>query len=196
VLDDQVREDHFSYFKDSIPRTDLVAVNKNQYGLITEPFIKRVVGKIPPPIHSPYAKINTMEPTVIYPAKPDSLDFMGDEEMMKELDVIDSAAVEVDSVQASKNWHFNLDQESYFKYLKKKLKISIEPVEEGEEGIEEEGLEPSAAVDTTGTTKERKGLKGLFKKKDKKEKEVDEPAETDPDQTSPDQQPAEKKQGN
>jgi len=198
ILDDQTATEHFSYFRDSIPRTDFVATTKNQFGIIQDPFIKRVVNKVPPPIRSPFAKLNTIEPEVIYPAKNDSTDLLSDKEMRKELDVVDSSAVAQDTVKQEKNWHFNLDQEAYFNYLVKKLKIPITPVEEQEAEDQEQGVVPPGTEgDTTRIKSGKKGglFKNLFKKKNK---ETSTPEENNAPEENQDQQnqPADKKQGN
>lgn len=173
---------------------------KNRYGIGDEPFIASVINKIPPPIRSPFAKINTIEPVVIYPELPDSLEFAGDELMAAEMDIPDSTAFEEDSVEVSKNWHFNIEQENYFNYILKRLEIPIEPVEneEGEEGEDmlEEGMEGEAleSDSTSQDGKKRGGLKGLFKRNKKKDSEEtdEESTDTDPDKN----QDTEEKQNN
>jgi hypothetical protein len=187
LLDEKVQKDHFSYFVDSIPRTDIAKVYKNKFGIGQEPFIATVINKIPPPIHSPFAKINTIEPVVIYPELPDSLEFLGDELMAAELDIPDSSAFKPDTTEVARNWHFNIDQENYFNYLIKKLKIPIEPVSTGGAELEDVENPDTSAIETEGVegSGEKKGfLKGLFKrkKKESKSEEGTEPNQQDPKQ--------------
>ena len=169
LLDEKVQKDHFSYFVDSVPRTDIAKVHKNKFGIGQEPFLAAVINKIPPPLHSPFARINTIEPVVIYPELPDSLEFSGDELMAAELDLPDSSAFESDTTQVARNWHFNIDQENYFNYLIKKLKIPIEPVSTEEElNVDENPGTSGSEMEGVEGTEQKKGfLKGLFKRKKK-----------------------------
>lgn len=180
-----------------MPRTDFVATTKNQFGIIQDPLLKRVVNKVPPPFHSPFAKLNTIEPEVIYPAKPDTLDLLSEEEIKRNLDIVDSTALAADTVKEEKNWHFNLDQETYFNYLVQKLKIPITPVEEQPEEGEEQGVVPPGTEgDTTNIQSEKKGgfFKNLFKKK---KKETPPPEENNAGENENQQnQSGEKKEGN
>jgi hypothetical protein len=103
--------------------------------------------------------------------------------MAAELDIPDSSAFKPDTTEVARNWHFNIDQENYFNYLIKKLKIPIEPVSTGAAELEPD----TSAIETEGVegSGEKKGfLKGLFKRK-KKESQSEEG--TEPNQQDPKQ---------
>lgn len=178
LLDEEAQEKQFTYFgEDSLPRTDMREVNKNRFGIIQEP----VTNKIPYPIRSVYAKLNTLEPEIIYPQEPDTVEFTGDELMFAEMDIPDSAMVEADSVEG-KIWHFNVDQDNYFKYLVQRLNIKIEFTDEMED---EADLD--AETDATDIEEEKKGgfFKNLFKKKKDKKSETETEAVQEGEQKQP-----------
>lgn len=161
ILDEEIRQKQFTYFaEDSMPRIDMADINKSQFGIIDQP----IVSRIPPPIRNPFSRLNSVPMKIIYPAKVDSLEFLGDDIMFAEMDVVDTAALE--EIEG-KVWHFNIDQENYFNYIKKKVGLAwAEPASLLEDSELEE---PELQVDSLGVKpKKKKGISGFLNKFKKK----------------------------
>lgn len=176
ILDEEIREKQFTYFaEDSMPRIDMAGINKSQFGIINQP----IVSRIPPPIRNPFARLNSVPMEIIYPAKVDSLEFLGDDIMFAEMDVVDTAALE--EIEG-KVWHYNIDQENYFNYIKKKVGLAwAEPASLLEDSELEE---PETQADSLGVEpKKKKGIGGFLNKFKKKKDQK-------PDTNEEDQPPA------
>lgn len=176
ILDEDSRDKQFTYFaEDSMPRGDMMDITKSQFGIIEQP----IVTKIPPPIRNPYAKLNSVGMEIIYPVKIDSLEFQGDDIMLAEMDIVDTTAIQ-EIVEETKVWHFNIEQENYFNYIKKKVGLAwaetdsllmVDELEEPEPQADSLGVEP----------KKKKGLGGLLNKfKKKKDQSPDTNEEDNP----------------
>ena len=174
ILDEEFREKQFTYFaEDSMPRIDMAGINKSQFGIIDQP----IVSRIPPPIRNPFARLNSVPMEIIYPAKVDSLEFLGDDIMFAEMDVVDTAALE--EIEG-KVWHFNIDQENYFNYIKKKVGLAwAEPASLLEDSELEE---PETQADSLGVEpNKKKGIGGFLNKfKKKKDQKPDNNEEDQP----------------
>ena len=107
IHDKNTLERHFSYFgEDSLPKNMLTA-SKDKFLIIEkQPYKKKV------------RSFNTVPMKTIYPVLGDSVELAGDAQMLAEMDVIDTLAL--DSVaQKEYPWEekFNVDQEFYFHYF-------------------------------------------------------------------------------
>jgi len=157
ILDEDSREKQFTYFEeDSMPRGNMMDITKSQFGIIEQP----IVTKIPPPIRNPYAKLNSVGMEIIYPVKIDSLEFTGDDIMLAEMDIVDTTALE-EIEKEGKVWHFNIEQENYFNYIKRKVGLAWAEPDDLED--------PEPQVDSLGTEpKKKKGIGGFLNKFKKK----------------------------
>lgn len=116
---------------------------------------------------------------VVIPEADDSLKFAGDQQLLAELDNVDSTAIDTVTV-AVKTYKYNLDQKYYLWYLRDKLVWKDE--------LEKQKAERQAASksgDPVESGKESSTKEGFFKRTfgnlfKKKEKEVD-PATIKPD---------------
>jgi len=177
ILDEEFREKQFTYFaEDSMPRDDMAGINKSQFGIIDQP----IVSKIPPPIRNPFARLNSVPMEMIYPAKVDSLEFQGDDIMFAEMDIVDTTALE-ELEKEGKIWHFNIDQENYFRYIKKKVGVTW--AEPGSLLQDDELEVPEPQADSLGVEpKKKKGIGGFLNKFRKKK-------DQNPDTNEEDQPP-------
>jgi len=163
ILDEGFRQKQFTYFaEDSMPRNDMAGINKSQFGIIAQP----IVSKIPPPIRNPFARLNSVPMEMIYPAKVDSLEFLGDDIMFAEMDIVDTTALE-ELEEEGKIWHFNIEQQNYFNYIKKKVGLTW--AEPGSLLQDDELEEPELQADSLGVKpKKKKGISGFLNKFKKK----------------------------
>lgn len=173
-----IRDEYYAYLdSDSMPK--VANAEKDQFGIIKKQRLRakdRAMQNIP------------ME--VVIPPAPDSLLYGGDDELLTELDLVDSAAV--DSVRSlGRTYQYNVDQKYYLWYLRNKLvwKDELEKEDEIQEGSEEE-LAPGeeGAEEKEGFFKRTiDKIKNLFKKKEPAadpavdEAPVEETEEEDPD---------------
>ena len=175
-----------TYFgEDTMPRQDMAVANKNQFGIVEEPLPKKLWEKLPPPINDPFDKIASIDKEVVYPQIPDTVELTGDELIFAEVDIpVDTTAVQADSLDG-KIWHFNVEQDNYFRYLRKRLGYEISFVDGDLENLEESQVETSATdisdIEGEGEGGKKKKKGGFFKKLLKKKKK-DDPA-TDPEAT-------------
>ena len=175
-MDEEIREKQFTYFaEDSMPRIDMAGINKSQFGIIDQP----IVSRIPPPIRNPFARLNSVPMEMIYPAKVDSLEFQGDDIMFAEMDIVDTTALE-ELEEEGKIWHFNIDQQNYFRYIKKKVGMTW--AEPGSLLQDDELEEPEPQADSLGVEpKKKKGIGGFLNKfKKKKDQNPDSNEEDQP----------------
>lgn len=131
IYDTSALKSKFSYFENDTPK--IVEVNQNKFHLgVPVSFRKKMAG------------FRTVEMLPVYPVIPDSLLFLGDEEMASEMDVQDSLAVAqgdssatssdkglydpMDHQKEEKPLHpgligkkFNVEQEQYMYYFRKIL---------------------------------------------------------------------------
>ncbi len=176
ILDEGFRQKQFTYFaEDSMPRNDMAGINKSQFGIIAQP----IVSKIPPPIRNPFARLNSVPMEMIYPAKVDSLEFLGDDIMFAEMDIVDTTALE-ELEEEGKIWHFNIEQQNYFNYIKKKVGLTW--AEPGSLLQDDELEEPELQADSLGVKpKKKKGISGFLNKfKKKKDQNTDTNEEDQP----------------
>ena len=117
---------------------------------------------------------------VVIPEADDSLKFAGDQQLLAELDIVDSTAVDTATV-IGKTYKYNLDQKYYLWYLRNKLvwKDEVEKQKAEEEAESKSG-------DTVEGGEEAAPKEGFFKRTfgnlfKKKEKEVD-PATIKPEE--------------
>jgi len=186
LLDSTRQAKTFTYFgEDTMPRQDMRLVTKSKFGIIDE----GLEARLPYPIRSPFAKINMIEREVIYPQIEDSLAFTGDELMLAEMDIVDSTALTAvaDSAEG-KIWHYNIDQENYFNYVRQRLNLQIGWVDASE--LQDAML----AADSTALAAEQPVVadttkkKGMFKKFFNKKKKEEKPVESEPE---PEEEPDE-----
>lgn len=161
---------HFSYFgEDTLPKNQLTA-SKDKFLIIERvPYKKKV------------RSLNTVPMQTIYPVLDDSTALSGDVQMLTEMDVVDSLALD-SAVQNELPWKekFNVEQEFYFHYFND---ILVYPEERAQ-----------AELDKKDKGGEMKGAKqgffkrifgGIFKKGKKnsndlaEDEELDENAELD-----------------
>ena len=185
ILDSATRHQTFTYFgEDTMPRQDMAVANKNQFGIIEEPLPKKLWEKLPPPINDPFDKIASIDKEVVYPQIPDTVELTGDELIFAEVDIPVDTTSQADSLDG-KIWHFNVEQDNYFRYLRKRLGYEISFVDGDLENLEESQVETSATDiseiegegEGEGGKKKKKG--GFFNKLLKKKKKKDDQT-TDP----------------
>ena len=124
---------------------------------------------------------------VVIPEPDDSLKFAGDQELMAELDIVDSTAIDSMGVKV-KTYRYNNDQKYYLWYFRNKLvwKDEIGKTEE------EEQKEAEDAGDVDGVEEAKEGFfkrifGRLFKKKEPKpDPAVDEAPDEDQEKEDPD----------
>lgn len=135
--------------EDGLPRKDLPYTEKDKNGLIKSEWalIKNWNKRVVP-----------ME--VVIPELSDSIVFSGDDIMFAERDVIDTLAID-SARNAANSVRYNNDQKFYNWYFREKL------VWEEDQGKQETDIPPPAVAEEAKPEKEKKKLfKGLFKKKD------------------------------
>ena len=158
LYENQIRDKYFAYLdEDSIPRTDFTDVSKNRFGIIDKKGYRKKA-----------YSMQTIPMEVVIPEADDSLKFAGDEQLVAELDIVDSAAIDSVSV-LGKTYKYNNDQKYYLWYLRNKLVWKDELGKDEEEGEElPEGEEGEAVEEKQGFFKRISSkFKNLFKKKDK-----------------------------
>ena len=139
--------------EDGYPRKDLPNTEKNKNGLVKSEWAM---------VKNWNKRIVPME--VVIPEVSDSIIFRGDDIMLAERDVIDSLAI--DSARTAVNSvKFNNDQKFYNWYFRDKL---VWADEQGQQGRDSEAKPTEVSQEEPKAEKEKKKLfKGLFKKKDK-----------------------------
>ena len=176
LYSNSLRDQYFSYLnEDSIPRENSVMVSKDQFGIIEKQGYRkkeRLLQSIP------------ME--VVIPEPDDSLKFAGDQELMAELDIVDSTAIDNVGVKV-KTYRYNNDQKYYLWYFRNKLVWKDELGKEGEE-VQEETDE---AGDVNGVEEAKEGFfKRIFGKLfKKKEPKPDPAADEAPDEDQQEEDP-------
>ena len=162
--ENSIRDSYFSYMgEDSMPRTDMRLVRKTDFGIIEKKSVRRrtrELGLIP------------ME--VVMPQTDDSLRFAGDEQLLTEMDVQDSTAIDTAAV---KTYKYNVDQKHYNWYFRNKLVWKDELEDQQEEAEQSEGGASDSQASTEEEQPEKQGFfKRLFKKKSPEpDPAVDEP---------------------
>lgn len=107
IHDKTTLERHFSYFgEDSLPKNMLTA-SKDKFLIIERQTYKKKV-----------RSFNTVPMKTIYPVLDESVELKGDVQMLAEMDVVDTVALD-SIVQNDYPWKekFNVDQEFYFHYF-------------------------------------------------------------------------------
>lgn len=181
-LDEMAQKDQFTYFAlDSLPRRDLFYTTSDKNGLVA----KNDLLAYADPTWSRNRELKTVNMEVIYPQISDSLLFSGDVMMYAETDVIDSAALD-SARMAAQTFQYNVDQKYYNWYFRDKL-VWKDELDGSKEKTGLSSPQPAAAEPVL-ESEEKKGIGGMFKKKEKqpkepkqkkvkskKEKKVDEP---------------------
>lgn len=177
LYSNSLRDKYFSYLnEDSIPRENLVTVRTDQFGIIEKQSYRKKERSL---------QIIPME--VVIPEPDDSLKFAGDQELMAELDIVDSTAIDSMGVKV-KTYRYNNDQKYYLWYFRNKLvwKDEIGKTEE------EEQKEAEDAGDVDGVEEAKEGFfKRIFgkrfkKKEPKPDPAVDEAPDEDQEKEDPD----------
>jgi len=168
-----LRDRYFSYLnEDSIPRENIVTVLKDQFGIVEKQGYRKKE-----------RSLQSIPMEVVIPEPDDSLKFAGDQELLAELDIVDSAAID-SAVTKGKIYKYNNDQKYYLWYFRNKLVWKDELAKEDEE-LPEEGEE---AGEESGGEEVKEGffkrifgnLGSLFKKKEPEpDPAVDEPPAED-----------------
>lgn len=150
LVQNPIREEYFAYISaDSTPQIVSIGTS-DQFGVAQPKNLRareRGLGRIP------------ME--VVIPQAPDSILFGGDEELLAEMDLVDSLAV--DSARSvGKSYQYNLDQKYYLWYHRNKLvwKDELEAQKAAAQEAEAAGTitDPSSATEVEG------GKEGFFKR--------------------------------
>lgn len=165
LLDEETQKSQFTYFAlDSLPRRDIFNSTKDQHGLVAKSSLLSYVSTD----WVREREIRTINMEVVYPQASDSILFAGDAMMYAETDVIDSVAL--DSARfAAQTFKYGADQKYYNWYFKDKL-VWKDELNKKEEPANLSTPKP-VDEDPLTVTEEKKGLKGLFKKKEKIPKE-------------------------
>lgn len=165
LLDETAQKNQFAYFAlDSLPRRDIFNSNKDQKGLVAKSGLLAYVDAD----WQRNLDIKTISMEVIYPEPSDSTLFAGDAMMYAETDIIDSVAL--DSARyAAQSFRYGADQKYYNWYFRDKLvwKDELNKTEEPAKASTPKPVEPVPEI----ATEEKKGLGGMFKKKDKEPKQ-------------------------
>jgi len=199
IFDTAALKRQFSYFKNDTPK--IYEVNQNKF-LLAEPvsYRKKMAG------------FRTIEMLPIYPVIPDSLQFVGDEEMKNEMDVQDSTSTA--AVEEKAPLHpgligskFNVEQEMYMYYFRKtlvlpdvrgqmakpekkgffkRLKDKIKNIFKRKKKKKDKAAETEDVDTTQEPKKEKGGLFDKFKRKKQAEVDPDTEPETVPDTNNPD----------
>lgn len=164
LLDEATQKNQFTYFAlDSLPRRDIFHVSKDKNGLVAKTSLLAY-------IDTDWVRnreLRTIDMEVIFPEISDSILFAGDVMMYAETDIIDSTAL--DSARfAAQTFQYNVDQKFYNWYFRGKLVWKDElnkTKEEPDSPLPQvKESEPDQGID------KKKGLGGLFKKKEKQPK--------------------------
>ena len=163
IHDKATLDRHFSYFgEDTLPKNQLIA-SKNKFLIIERvPYKKKV------------RSLNTVAMKTIYPVLDDSTALTGDVQMLTEMDVVDSLALD-SAVQNELPWKekFNVEQEFYFHYFND---ILVYPEERAQAEMDKK--------EKGGTKGAKQGFfnrifGGIFKKGKKNTSELTEGEETE-----------------
>jgi hypothetical protein len=144
--------------EDGYPRKDLPNAEKNKNGLVKSEWAM---------VKNWNKRIVPME--VIIPEVSDSVVFRGDDIMLAERDVIDTLAMD-SARNAANSVRYNNDQKFYNWYFRDKLVWQDEQRPQDENAVTQP---PAVMAEEPKPEKEKKKLfKGLFKKKDKNDKNL------------------------
>lgn len=166
LLDDTAQKNKFAYFAlDSLPRRDIFNSRKDQKGLVAKSGVLAYIDAD----WQRNLDIKTISMEVVYPEPSDSTLFAGDAMMYAETDIIDSVAL--DSARyAAQSFKYGADQKYYNWYFRDKL-VWKDELEGVKKEAEITSPQPQPAVTEPVLEKEKKGLGGMFKKKEKQPKE-------------------------
>ena len=139
--------------EDGYPRKDLPNTEKNKNGLVKSEWAM---------VKNWNKRIVPME--VVIPEVSDSIVFRGDDIMLAERDVVDTLAVD-SARNVANSVRYNNDQKFYNWYFREKL---VWQEDQGQQDINDLSQPPAQTEEEAKPEKEKKKLfKGLFKKKDK-----------------------------
>ena len=157
LYENKIRDNYFTYIgEDSMPRNDMRKVRKDQFGIIEK---RRFLSK--------RNNLGMIPMEVVIPEPDDSIKFAGDDQLLAELDNVDSLAVDSAAI-VGKTYKYNVDQKYYLWYLRDKLVWKEDPDDKNKKSDAEIAGEETDAGPKEGFFKRIFG--NIFKKK---EKEVD-----------------------
>lgn len=170
IHDKSTLDRQFSYFgEDSLPKVQLTA-SKNKFLLIDKvPYKKKV------------RSFNTIPMKTVYPVLEDSTLLAGDVQMLAEMDVVDSIALD-STIQNELPWKekFNVEQEYYFHYMND---ILVYPEERAQAVIDAKNSKSKMKGESNKKTNFFTKIFGSLFKKDKKSDLADSETEKSNDQS-------------